>query len=93
MRAEAKEDAPAETTVCLAFAQMFAGREAHTKPSPRDMSSNGSDRPSLAMMTFPLLRLTTRKACRRAGHLGPPNNAGLTCWVHEALLLLNAGRK
>ena len=45
---------------------------------PKVISSKGSDRPSLARMTFPVLRRTTLKACLRAGHLGPPISAGLT---------------
>lgn len=35
------------------------------------MSSNGSLRPSLTIMTWPLGRWMTRKFCRTAGHLGP----------------------
>lgn len=42
------------------------------------MSSKGSERPSLARITFPVLRRMTRNPCRSAGHLGPPIRAGLT---------------
>ena len=48
---------------------------------PKVMSSKGSDRPSDARMTLPLGRLTSRKACLRAGHLGPPDRVGLTKWL------------
>ena len=38
--------------------------------SPKDMSSKGSDNPSLDMITFPFSSFTTLKAVLLAGHLG-----------------------
>ncbi len=45
---------------------------------PRVMSSKGSDNPSEARMTLPFGLRTSLKACRRAGHFGPPERVGLT---------------
>ena len=48
------------------------------------MSSNGSDRPSEAMITLPFGLRTTRNACRMAGHRGPPMRAGFTRWLNTS---------